>query len=157
MRNGPPALSTLICSVPYKDHILVATKKQGYKKLMENQMRVLLVEDDPGVAAGIEALLGEEGHEVCVIHLGGDAEVAAESFRPDVVLLDVRLPDVDGSEVFRRLRQRWSDLAVVFSSGHVNSLRELGAEESDKVAILRKPYDAATLFRALAEVGIARS
>ena len=113
---------------------------------------VLLVEDDPYVAAGIAALLSAEDYAVEIIGLGSHAESAVESFRPDVVLLDVRLPDIGGAEVFQRLRSRWSDLAIIFSSGHANNLEELGATGAGRVGLLKKPYDGATLIRTIHDV-----
>lgn len=113
---------------------------------------VLLVEDDPYVAEGIAALLSAEDYAVEIIGLGAQAERAVESFRPDVVLLDVRLPDIGGAEVFQRLRARWSDLAIIFSSGHANNLDELGATGAGRVSLLQKPYDGATLIRAIHDV-----
>ena len=114
--------------------------------------RVLLVEDDSDVAAGITDLLTADGYQVAHVSLGGDAERAAESFHPAVVLLDVRLPDIGGAEVFRILRRRWPDLAVIFSSGHVNSLAEVCAQNAARVALLRKPYDWATLMETIVKI-----
>jgi two-component system C4-dicarboxylate transport response regulator DctD len=114
--------------------------------------RVLLVEDDPDVAAGIADLLSADGFDVDHVQLGGRAERAVETFRPDVVLLDVRLPDISGAEVFRILRSRWPELAIVFSSGHVNSLAEVGAIDAARVALLRKPYDGATLIETILNI-----
>ena len=114
--------------------------------------RVLLVEDDASVAAGIAALLDADGYQVHVVHAGLQAVDAVEEFGPAVVVLDVRLHDIDGSVVFRMLRDRWSDLPVIFSSGHVHDLAEVGAANEKRVALLRKPYDGSTLVEAIEAV-----
>ena len=67
-------------------------------------MRVLVVEDDPGIAAGLAAHLGRAGHAVdCTGNLAeGWRALAGEPY--DVVLLDLGLPDGDGSQLLRRVR-----------------------------------------------------
>jgi len=66
--------------------------------------RVLIVEDEPNIVVSLEFLLRHEGYEVAVAGSGPEALAAAASFRPDLVLLDVMLPGLDGFEVCRRLR-----------------------------------------------------
>ena len=112
--------------------------------------RVLLVEDDEAVADGITGVLQVEGIECEVVALGGAAADAVERFHPSVVVLDVGLPDMDGREVFRRLRERWPDLPIIFSTGHAGM--EAAAGERHHVAVLQKPYEADDLLRCIAEV-----
>ena len=114
--------------------------------------RVLLIEDEVSVASAISDLLEVCGFHVDVVHTGGSAESATERFDPDVVVLDVHLPDIDGREVFRRLRERWPHLPVVFSSGHVQELKEVATAAAERVTLLRKPYEVDALLGAIAFV-----
>ena len=66
--------------------------------------RVLIVEDEPNIVLSLQFLLGQEGYEVAVASDGLEALRAVESFQPQLVLLDVMLPGIDGFEVCRRLR-----------------------------------------------------
>jgi DNA-binding response OmpR family regulator len=66
--------------------------------------RVLIVEDEPNIVVSLEFLLRHEGYEVALAGSGPEALAAVASFRPDLVLLDVMLPGLDGFEVCRRLR-----------------------------------------------------
>jgi CheY-like chemotaxis protein len=66
-------------------------------------LRVLLVEDHADVAASTALLLRHFGHEVAVARDGRAALQAAPTLKPDAVLLDLFLPDIDGCEVARRL------------------------------------------------------
>lgn len=116
---------------------------------MKFERRVLLVEDDDAVAAGIGDLLVAEGIDVAHVRSAREVEPAIERFQPHVVLLDVRLPDGSGADVFAALRARWNLLPVIFSSGHVDRLAEVGAQDASRVALLRKPYDSETLFRTI--------
>jgi two-component system response regulator MprA len=67
--------------------------------------RVLVVDDDPAVLSGLRRALALEGYAVCVAESGEAALALAAAEAPDVVVLDVMLPDVDGLTVCRRLRE----------------------------------------------------
>ena len=66
--------------------------------------RVLVVEDEPVMAEVVERYLRRDGHEVCVERTGDGALAAFERFGPDLLVLDVMLPGIDGLEVCRRIR-----------------------------------------------------
>lgn len=65
--------------------------------------RILVVDDDVDTAEMLQELLQDSGHDVCIAHDGISALRQAESFRPDVVFLDLTLPVMDGYEICRRL------------------------------------------------------
>lgn len=67
--------------------------------------KVLIAEDEPSIVLSLEFLLKEAGHEVVVARDGTEALRLAGTVRPDLVLLDVMLPSVDGFEVCRHLRE----------------------------------------------------
>jgi DNA-binding response OmpR family regulator len=69
-------------------------------------MRLLVVEDDPRVARLVQRGLTEAGHDVEVAHDGAEGLARAEGGGYDLIVLDVMLPELDGLEVCRRLRQR---------------------------------------------------
>jgi PAS domain S-box-containing protein len=103
--------------------------------------RVLLVEDDPAVSLGLSMLLESDGFSVQIVVNGSEVLPEIERFRPDLVLLDYGLPDMSGVDVFRLVRARWPDLAVIFSTGQgeQQALRE--ALETERTGYLLKPYD----------------
>lgn len=68
--------------------------------------KVLIVDDEPNIVAALEFLLERRGYEVRVAANGEDAVALAESFRPDVMLLDVMMPKRSGYEVCQRVRER---------------------------------------------------
>jgi signal transduction histidine kinase/FixJ family two-component response regulator len=76
--------------------------------------RVFIVDDNVDAADTLAMLLELEGHEVRAVHNPGDAIEQIESFRPDVALVDIGLPDIDGYELVQRLRQRPAMAAVRF-------------------------------------------
>jgi DNA-binding response OmpR family regulator len=89
--------------------------------------RVLVVEDERDVAELIGYNLGREGYEVIVAPTGADALKQARELRPDLVLLDIMVPQLNGWEVCRRLKQdaETRHIAVIMVTGRV--------EEGDKV------------------------
>jgi len=107
--------------------------------------RVLIVEDESAVASGISALLELEGMKTHVVDTGAAAVPAAEEFGPDVVILDIGLPDMSGIDVYANLSARWPRLPVLFSSGHAGAATLEGYLTRRNVALVVKPYDLATL------------
>ncbi|HEY8860154.1 MAG TPA: response regulator transcription factor [Gaiellales bacterium] len=75
--------------------------------------RVPVVEDDPAIARVLELELGEAGYRVEVTVAGTDGLSAMERERPDLVVLDVRLPDMDGLTVCRRARRSGHDMPIL--------------------------------------------
>lgn len=114
--------------------------------------RVLLVEDEPEVAAGVAMLLEVEGAEVHVVRSGGETVPAIERFSPDVVILDIGLPDIDGVQVYERIAGRWPELRVLFSSGHAQARNLEQWLARPNVALLVKPYEMSELRVALGKL-----
>jgi two-component system alkaline phosphatase synthesis response regulator PhoP len=86
--------------------------------------RILVVDDEPGLVANIKAYLAQEGFEVDTAHDGPAALKAAQRFKPDLVVLDIMLPGIDGLEVLQQLR-RISSVYVLLLSAK--------AQETDRV------------------------
>ncbi|WP_328603158.1 response regulator transcription factor [Amycolatopsis sp. NBC_00345] len=101
--------------------------------------RVLVAEDDPKQAEVIRLYLEDEGHTVAVVHDGLDALAQARAERPDLLVLDVMLPGMDGLDVCRALRTESDVLVLVLTAraSEYDLLRglDLGADD-----YLTKPY-----------------
>jgi CheY-like chemotaxis protein len=78
--------------------------------------RLLVVDDNKDAALSLATLLQLQGHEVRVAHDGSSALAAASSFLPKMVFLDLGMPDMDGYEVARRMRQQPGMEAVVLAA-----------------------------------------
>lgn len=74
--------------------------------------RVLLIEDDPSVREGVELGLRRRGHEMRTVGTGEAGLAALAEFRPDLVLLDLMLPGMNGVQVCRRIRET-SQLPII--------------------------------------------
>ena len=114
--------------------------------------RVLLVEDDRTVAMGIALLLELEGLRVDVVDSGAQAIDAVEVNTPDVVVLDVGLPDMEGTNVYRAIAARRPELPVIFSTGHGDRAKLESLLEQPHVAYLLKPYESGALLGAIRDV-----
>ena len=77
-------------------------------------IRALVVDDEPSLADLVSMALRYEGWEVRTALTGSDAVKHGREFAPDVVVLDIMLPDIDGLEVLRRLRADGRDVPVLF-------------------------------------------
>lgn len=118
--------------------------------------KVLLVEDDVSVSAGLSTALSEQGLEVDVVHTGASVLPAVRAFQPDVVVLDVRLPDADGFDVYYSMVDDFPGLPVVFSSGHADVADAATAMRNAHVGFLRKPYGTEELLREIDRVSGAK-
>jgi two-component system OmpR family response regulator len=78
------------------------------------QSRILVVDDEPSIVDALATALRYEGFEVLESLTGRGALQAVEAFRPDLIVLDVMLPDLDGMEVTRRLRQDGVKAPILF-------------------------------------------
>ncbi|HVT42898.1 MAG TPA: PAS domain S-box protein [Thermoanaerobaculia bacterium] len=114
--------------------------------------RVLIVEDEESVAFGIASLLRQELIHAEVVGRGDEAIPAIEISRPDAVILDIGLPDMNGVELYRWIDQRWPDLPVIFSTGHGDEAQLQPYLSRPHVEFLRKPYESDALFEALRRV-----
>src|SRR5262249_56587900 len=114
--------------------------------------RVLVVDDSVDVAATLARYLELTGHEVRVAHDGPAALAAAQAQQPEVVLLDIGLPRMDGYEVARRLRQQptLANVLLVALTGYGQEEDRHRSREAGFDHHLVKPVDPAALQGLLA-------
>jgi DNA-binding response OmpR family regulator len=113
----------------------------------ESKPRLLIVEDDVDIAEMLNGYFRQQGYDVFTVNWGEDGVRSALTVHPGLVILDIRLPDIDGYEVARRLRtdRRTADIPILFLSEkreRVDRLRglELGADD-----YITKPFDVTEL------------
>jgi two-component system, OmpR family, KDP operon response regulator KdpE len=94
---------------------------------MTTEPSILVIDDEPQILRAMKTILSQKGYRVLTANRGEDGLSLAAAAPPDVVILDLGLPDMDGIEVCRRLRE-WTQVPVI-----VLSVRE---DEDDKVAAL---------------------
>jgi two-component system KDP operon response regulator KdpE len=95
--------------------------------MTENGVRVLVVDDERAIRRYLHAALNAQGYIVYEAANGQEALNAAVAYRPDLIILDLGLPDIDGVAITRQLRE-WTNIPIL-----ILSVRE---QESDKIAAL---------------------
>jgi PAS domain S-box-containing protein len=122
--------------------------------------RVLVVDDDPAVTDSMTVLLQIEGHEVRAAASGEAALELARSFRPQLVLLDIGLQDMDGYTVARQLRAQQAageKICLVAVTGYGHEAARARSEDAGFDRHLVKPVDPEILCELLAEIGRAQT
>jgi CheY-like chemotaxis protein len=133
-------------------HPAVLPEAAGELPHDRGRRRILLVEDDPSVAAGLTALLECEGFCVTRARTGNEALLALRRTTPDAVILDVGLPDMDGHRVYASIASTHPSLPVIFSTGHADRGQFEELLVRPNVEYLLKPYEGEALMDALARV-----
>ncbi|HEX6903217.1 MAG TPA: ATP-binding protein [Thermoanaerobaculia bacterium] len=118
-------------------------------------LRILVVDDNEDTAEMMSLLLELEGHDVQVAHSGPSALEAAAARRPDVIVLDIGLPGLDGYQVAQRLRQdpAFKDVILIAASGYGQEADRRRSWEAGFDHHLVKPVDPGELRRLLVEAG----
>ncbi|MFP4476481.1 MAG: response regulator [Desulfatibacillaceae bacterium] len=104
------------------------------------RLTVLVADDEKVVRVGCRRILEAEGHSVAEAADGLEALALAEEQRFDVVLLDLRMPGMGGTQVLDRLGARYPELPVVVISGHASRETETDCLERGAVAFVSKPF-----------------
>jgi DNA-binding response OmpR family regulator len=109
--------------------------------------KVLIVDDEPSIIVALQFLMEENGYNTLVAFSGEEAMEAVAKHHPDLILLDVMLPVVDGFEVCQRVRENpeWKDTRIVLltalgSDANITKGLDLGAD-----AYVTKPFSNADL------------
>ena len=110
--------------------------------------RVLIVEDEPALLRALRINLRARGYDVATAAAGAEGLAAARRHPPDLVLLDLGLPDIDGGEVIRQLRG-WSRAPVIVLSGRAGSGDKIGALDAGADDYVTKPFDMEELLARL--------
>ena len=117
--------------------------------------RILVVEDDPSIRLGLEDTLSAKGYEVEVVGRGSDGAELALTGRYDLVVLDVMLPDIDGFEVCRRIRNSKGasrSLPVIILSARGAELDRVRGLELGADDYVTKPFSLMELLARVASV-----
>jgi PAS domain S-box-containing protein len=110
---------------------------------------VLLVEDDAAIGEGLSILLESEGIHVTVAVTGAEAMRRLASDLPEVVILDLGLPDIDGRKLYERIAEVYPELPVIFASGNDDAEMVRPYLKAGRVEALTKPYDFESLLALL--------
>lgn len=111
--------------------------------MAEAKHKILIVEDDPDVSEMLNAYFRVQGYDVFTVNWGEDGVRASQSVLPDLVILDIRLPDIDGYEVAKRLREdrRTQEIPIIFLTEKRERGDRLQGFEVGADDYITKPFD----------------
>src|SRR5579862_1984970 len=108
--------------------------------------RVLAVDDEPAMVGWLSLLLEDAGYDVRTALSGTRGEELFRAWRPDAVVTDMMLPDVDGIELVRRFKRIEPDVEVIVVTGQGNIPRSVEAVKAGAFDFLEKPVDGERLL-----------
>ena len=111
--------------------------------MAEAKHKILIVEDDPDVSEMLNAYFRVQGYDVFTVNWGEDGVRAGQTIFPDLIILDIRLPDIDGYEVARRLRgdRRTQEIPIIFLTEKRERIDRLQGFEVGGDDYITKPFD----------------
>lgn len=112
---------------------------------MTTKISVLLIEDDKSISSFVSTSLDGNGYKVTTATNGKEGLSLAASLCPDVVLLDLGLPDIDGMEVLRKIRS-WSSVPVIIISARIKEQEKVMALDLGADDYITKPFGTAELM-----------
>lgn len=108
---------------------------------------LLIVDDEPGIAAEIKDFFEEEGHRVYTADTAEDGIRLVQDLKPDLLLIDMKLPDQSGLQVLKASRKRSPRTKTIVITGYVDQEVMDEAERLGRDTFLQKPFDLQTLKR----------
>jgi signal transduction histidine kinase len=144
--DGPGAGSTFEVVLPCSTG--ASASEEPVATASSRVLGILVVDDNVDAAVLLAERLASEGHEVAVAHDGLAALERFEQVRPDVALLDLGLPGIDGYELARRLRRR-SSCPLVAVTGYGQDADREAARQAGFSDLFAKPVDARALLAAI--------
>jgi len=106
---------------------------------------IVLIEDEPEIRRFLRVTLGGAGYRLFEAGTGGDGLIEAATRQPDVVIVDLGLPDMDGLDVIKRLRE-WSSVPVIVLSARGQEREKVAALDGGADDYVSKPFGAAELL-----------
>ncbi len=117
--------------------------------------KVLVVDDDEALVEMFTELLERDGRfEIRTAMTGFDAGIAVEEFRPDIILLDYKLPDVNGAALARSIRtkSKYEHIKIICISGAADPDEVLDLKSAGVDDFIRKPFEILTVINRMAEL-----
>jgi two-component system NtrC family sensor kinase len=141
-------------TLPFRSVEPESKLREPTERVSGRQRRILVIDDEDDVREVLSEILSNAGHRVDLAVSGRAALAQLEAVRYDVILCDVRMPDMDGLALFDEIRRQWPQCArrVVFVSGDTLSsgLSEFAA--AGQLRILEKPFVPREVRRLVAQV-----
>ena len=129
-----------------KDKTMMANQRQSFK--------ILLVDDEPNILLALEFLMNQQGYAIEKATSGEEALEVIASFHPDLVILDVMMPGIDGFEVAMKIRKssRYNNIRIIFLTTKGTAEDKLKGYGSGGEVYVTKPFDNYELVNTVNEI-----
>lgn len=118
------------------------------QKVKVNTARVLVIDDEPEITEIVETFLAESGYQVSVENNPSEAVQRARAFKPDVILLDIMMPGVDGYDICQQLKgdPQFAETPIIFLTGKDRSDDMGRSFRSGGDMFIKKPFSCERLL-----------
>lgn len=111
--------------------------------------KILVVDDDPEIMKMVSLVLKEQGYDLTIADNGRKAIEKVQSDLPELVLLDLNLPDISGKEVLRRIRETNEDIATIVITGYGGEKIAIDLMKAGAMDFISKPFEIEILLKAI--------
>src|SRR5512134_3635035 len=112
----------------------------------KRKYRVLAIDDEPQMIDWLKIILEQEGYDVRTAMVGVRGEELYKTWRPDAVVVDMMLPDIDGLELLRRFKQVPADCEIIVVTGHATVVKAVEALKAGAFDFVEKSSDPEALL-----------
>ena len=118
------------------------------------QARVLIVDDEPHILMALEFLIKQKGYQLQKAENGHEALQIIEQFKPNIAILDVMMPEMDGFELARiiRSKEEYADITILFLTAKGTQADRFHGYETGAEIYMTKPFDNDELMATLEEL-----
>lgn len=121
-----------------------------------NMLRILVVDDEQSIVEVISTFLESEGYEVVTADSGASLMARLDDGIPHIILLDIRMPDIDGIQCLRQIKEKYGSVEVVMMSGFATLQMARKSLEIGAFDYLRKPISFAHLKEVIEHIKITK-
>ena len=115
-------------------------------------VKLLIVDDELGIVEEVKGFFEEEGYEVHTADTGKDGIDTINRVKPDIVLLDMKLPDIPGLQVLKFCKETYPQIKVIVNTGYVDQHIIDESERLCRDAFLQKPFNLERLMQTIENV-----
>ncbi len=123
---------------------------------LDKPLKIMVVDDEANIREVLESFLESEGYDVVCMESGAHALSEIDDEKPHIVLLDIRIPDIDGIQCLRRLMEHEDEVQVVMMSGFATLQMAQKALEIGAFDYIRKPLSFVHLKEVIQQIKITK-
>jgi len=113
------------------------------------KMRILVIDDDPVIGLLFKEALGESGHTIVTASASAEGLEYVQQLGFDLIFLDLKMPKMDGAEVFRRIRNIKPEIPVTIITGYPDSEMMDRALEQGPFSVMKKPFGTSDIIASI--------